>query len=338
MANLKWDAVDEYFSGQGVVLVGTRDSLGSPAGLLAVGNVSSLKITNAATTLEHKESHTGIRGTDKRIVTDLKVGVSMVGENFSAANLATVLQGTNTKTVGTSVTGEAIKAYPGAVTPLARIKVAAVVPKINSVTMTGYVNDATAWDYKENDDAGSLFWNDGSVTAQDKLGFVASAVTVGATTQITLPSTTGIVVGGTITGRGFTGANAADLNNVVATVTAVTPTIVTVAVNSTAHVITVTGTTYVVWAGMAATADYTFSTQYKVAGLATGAAELYMRFEGLNTANNNSPVIIEIYRFSTDPAKELDMISDGIQSFTLDGSVLADPLHSDSQYYRVTKL
>jgi hypothetical protein len=57
-----WDAVDHYYSGQGVVLLAERDAQGKPTGFVPVGNVSDLKITVSTSVLEHKESHTGQRG------------------------------------------------------------------------------------------------------------------------------------------------------------------------------------------------------------------------------------------------------------------------------------
>lgn len=52
--------------------------------------------------------------------------------------------------------------------------------------------------------------------------------------------------------------------------------------------------------------------------------EVYMRVEGLNTADDNKPVLIELYRVATDPAKELGFINDDFGKYELSGSVLAD--------------
>lgn len=85
--------------------------------------------------------------------------------------------------------------------------------------------------------------------------------------------------------------------------------------------------------------DYTYSKQVKVDALTEGAKELYMRFEGLNTAEGNDPVVVEVFKFLTDPLKELSLISDGIQQFTLEGSVLADSTKTTgSKFFKVTKL
>ena len=87
------------------------------------------------------------------------------------------------------------------------------------------------------------------------------------------------------------------------------------------------------------TVGYSYGSQVQVDALTEGAKELYMRFEGLNTAEGNVPVVVEVFKFLTDPLKELSLISDAIQQFTLEGSVLADSTKTTgSKFFRVTKL
>lgn len=90
--------------------------------------------------------------------------------------------------------------------------------------------------------------------------------------------------------------------------------------------------------GDALAIDYTFAAQSTVDALTEAASEKYVRFEGLNTANGNKAVVIEVYRFLTDPLKELSLITDTIQQFTLDGSVLMDTVQTNSKYFHQTLL
>jgi hypothetical protein len=53
--------------------------------------------------------------------------------------------------------------------------------------------------------------------------------------------------------------------------------------------------------------------------------ERYLRFEGLNTAQGNARVLVELYRVAFDPLKELALISDELSRFELEGALLADP-------------
>lgn len=52
--------------------------------------------------------------------------------------------------------------------------------------------------------------------------------------------------------------------------------------------------------------------------------ERFLRLEGVNTAQGNARVIVEIYRVAFDPLKELDLISDNYNKFELEGSALMD--------------
>jgi len=87
------------------------------------------------------------------------------------------------------------------------------------------------------------------------------------------------------------------------------------------------------------TVAYQYAKQYTSDSLTTGIQERYMRFEGLNTAENNQPVIINVFKFSIDPLKELAMISDTFAQFVLEGSVLRDGLQlTGSKYFQVITL
>lgn len=251
MANKTWDAVDHYYSGQGVVLLAERNADGTPKGFHAVGNVPDLKITVATSVLEHKESHTGQRGTDLRLTTETKVALSMTMENFVAENLARVSRGLSTKIAAGQVTAGTIKAYLGAVVALPHINVSDVV-----ITKGATPVDAALYDV--NPAAGSVKFKD-----------VVADVTDGETLTVA----------------------------------------------------------------------YKYDAQFQVDALTKGSEDLYMRFEGLNTAEGNSPVVIDVFKFSTDPFKELALIGDGVQSFVLEGSVLADTTRpSGSMYFVVRKV
>lgn len=258
---MAWETTSDYFSGQGVVLLGTRDpATGKGSQFIPVGNVSELKLAVATAVTEHKESQTGQRGIDLRLTTEVKATLSMTMENYNPSNLALALRGSTTKSAGATVTDEAGKFVPGTVIPLARISVSAVTIQKGATTLVAYAaGTSTApdgeWDYKMNLEAGSVYW----------------AAT---------PKTSGLVTGDDIT------------------------------------------------------VDYTYATQHNIEALTSSASEKYMRFEGLNTADGNKSVVVEVFRFLTDPLKELSLISDNIQSFALEGSVLLDATQTGSKYFR----
>lgn len=334
---MTYETNTKYFSGQGQVLLALRDASGKPKGFRAIGNVSSLKITVGTSVIEHKESMSGARGIDKRLTTELKVGLSLTVENFSSKNLADAMRASASSRAAGTVVGETLKGYPGTVTPLANLKVSALAVKVGATALSAYVDGLTPWDYIPNLAAGSFQLNNGSVLALDKLGVAITAVTVGLTTVFTVAND--VTVGSEFTPRGLTGADAAFLNNKALIVASATGTTVTVAVDTTAKVITITGTPKAVWEGMAITADYTYAAQESVEALTDATKEVWMRFEGLNTAEDNAPVVVDVFKFSTDPLKELDLIADTLQKFVLDGSVLADSQRpTGSNYFTVRKL
>lgn len=350
-----FDGNNFYFSGQGVVMIGNRDSSGKPAGLIPVGNVSALKLGLAATTLEHKESQTGNRAIDLRLITELKSSLQMTIENFSSDGLASALTGdVSVITAGNVTTGnETAKMYFGKVTPMQNINVSSVVVKRNGgtpQTLTLYTNDTTPWDYKLNAAAGSVMINDGSGVAFATLTTgntitAPSNVTVGSTTVLTWAATPpasilAVGVGGRIGITGLAGADAALLNAKSHRVTAIDATAktVTLATDTSGKTITI-GTPVLAVDGDVLDFVYNFTAQNRVNAMTSLSTEKYMRFEGLNTADGGNPVVVEVWRFIVDPLKELALIGEGIGPFVLDGNVLSDPLQATgSKFFKVTQL
>lgn len=326
-----WDGNNFYFSGQGVVLVGERDSNGKPKNLVPVGNVSALSIAIETTALEHKESQTGSRGIDLRLTTETKATLTMNMENFIGDNLKIALRGTSTEEAASSVTGEALPyGIPGAIAPLERIKVSSVVidnPAGNPLTL--YTNDQTAFDYKLNADSGSIQLNDGSIQPFDQIttgGSEATGVAVGDPTTITVTGHTA-AVGDYFVGSGFAGADAALVENLPFKIIAIAGDVLSLDVDTTGKDITsTTVVSYISSEGLVA--DYSYAAQNLVDALTEGSQERYLRFEGLNTADENRPVVVEVFKFATDPLQELALIGDEVQNFQLVGNVLADPLQA----------
>lgn len=56
-----------------------------------------------------------------------------------------------------------------------------------------------------------------------------------------------------------------------------------------------------------------------------------LRLRGVNTAQSNAPVMIELYRVVFDPIKSLAMIQDDLGSLEFEGSALADPTKASDQ-------
>lgn len=228
-----------YFSGQGKIYVATRDGNGNPGPFRDLGNVPALSINLETDVLEHKESRTGNRLTDLRLVRERTANVTMTLESFTIKNLMMLLYGTTTAAAASSATNELSPTglVVGDIVALAN-------PLVNtaSVNVTN-VGAGTAWventHYRVDYDSG----------------------------MITVLSTA---------------------------------------------------------IGTAFEVDYTYKAKDIVPMFRDTQVERFVRFAGLNTANSNKPVTVELYRVVFDPASSLDLINDELAQFELNGSVLYD--------------
>lgn len=101
--------VDKYYSGQGSVFVADRTAAGEILHYEFVGNVPALRVSLETSVVEHKESTSGLRLVDLRLITENLARVTMTLEKFTKANLRKLLFGTESSNVSpTVVTGEVL--------------------------------------------------------------------------------------------------------------------------------------------------------------------------------------------------------------------------------------
>lgn len=72
-------------------------------------------------------------------------------------------------------------------------------------------------------------------------------------------------------------------------------------------------------------ASYAYGAATEIGIFTQPLPERFLRMEGLNTAQGNAKVLVELYRVAFDPLKEFSFISDEYNKFELEGSLLADP-------------
>lgn len=94
------------FSGQGPVFAADRDGSGNPTDFAWVGNVSDATMGLSTDTLTHKESYTGNRTTDARIITELTATISLTSDDFKESNFVMASYGTAAAISGGAVTDE----------------------------------------------------------------------------------------------------------------------------------------------------------------------------------------------------------------------------------------
>lgn len=73
-------------------------------------------------------------------------------------------------------------------------------------------------------------------------------------------------------------------------------------------------------------ASYTHAARRDVNFLTQPEPVMELRYEGINLAENNKPVIVELYRLSTEPLQQLALINDGndLAGMQISGEVLLD--------------
>ncbi|EMA2618084.1 hypothetical protein QOT48_16910 [Pseudomonas aeruginosa] len=230
-----------YFSGQGRVYIGARDTAGNPQGLSFVGNVPELKVSLSVETLEHQESTSGQRLTDLQLIKTKKGEFACTLEELIAVNLSLALYGTTVEQTSGTVTSEALPnpVTAGSLYLLAKQNVSSVVVKDSSATP----KTLPAVQYSLNAKHGSL-----SITDKTTGGPFVEPFKV----------------------------------------------------------------------------DYAYGAAQSTALFTQPLPERWVRFEGLNTADSNREVVIDLYRVAINPAKELSIITEELLKFELSGQVLAD--------------
>jgi len=231
---------DVYFSGQGKVYLGTRNSDGTFNAPLFVGNVPSLSVNLDTDVVEHKESTTGKRLPDLRLTREQRATVQMTLEDINSDNLALMLHGTKRTIASSAVTNEAM-------------------PTAMAV--------------------GSLY-----KAAQE--GLSAISVVDSAGTPATLVLNTHYKVVDAAFG----------LIEILNIASFVQPFKI----------------------------NYTYAARTQVPIFDAAATERYIRYHGLNTANTNKKVLVEIYRVLFDPAQNMQLINDDVAQWEMTGSCLYD--------------
>jgi len=92
------------------------------------------------------------------------------------------------------------------------------------------------------------------------------------------------------------------------------------------------GITYLDLTGMTPPiqAAYNYAARQDLGIFTAPAPERWLRFEGVNTADDNRPVVVELYRAVFEPVGALDLINNELGELDLSGELLADPTKTPS--------
>jgi hypothetical protein len=137
------------FSGQGPAFCANRDASGNPGAFSWFGNAPAFTLGLATATLTHKESYTGNRTTDARIITELTATVSITVDDFKESNMELATYGTGSQIAGTSITGESVTVNAPivgeryALKTTGRVSAAVVKDNGSAINTTFYTVDAS---------------------------------------------------------------------------------------------------------------------------------------------------------------------------------------------------
>jgi hypothetical protein len=84
--------------------------------------------------------------------------------------------------------------------------------------------------------------------------------------------------------------------------------------------------------------DYTFAAQETVGALTVSANPTrWARFHGLNTADSDNPVVVDIYKLEVTPLAELALINDEIAQMAIEATALSDATRATgSKFFTIT--
>lgn len=86
-------------------------------------------------------------------------------------------------------------------------------------------------------------------------------------------------------------------------------------------------------------ANYATAGYERMAAFSAPNRNIWVRFEGLNTAEGDNPVVLDFYKVRLQPAQNIDWIGNELSSLELEGEVLYDSLQPDGdRYFRERQL
>lgn len=72
------------------------------------------------------------------------------------------------------------------------------------------------------------------------------------------------------------------------------------------------------------TADYTYDDLPFASMFRAGSKDFWLRFDGVNKADEDRPLVVDLYKVQFNPAANLDLLSDELALIELSGAVLVD--------------
>lgn len=339
-----------YFMGQGKTYWALRAAnAGIIGGFLYAGDVEQLQVSSNQTFDDIQENTSGNRNVAAHIPTGNTMGFKVSCKQWTLDSLAKAAYAAlgQTPVAAASVVAELVSAYGGTMTPLANPGVSAVVAVLGGTSAKVAAVAVTA--------AGT----GGTPGAALPVTFTGGTPSTPATANAIVNAAGGVDhIEMTNYGAGYASPPTA-------TVTGITAGTFAVKMGGTALV---AGTDYDLNAAMGSltwraasvnvpsgsvpltgnglatpiSVNYNYASWFgKIEAVTRGIQEFCVRFEGLNTANGNAPVVVTCWRVALNMAALFDLIANRSGTLELSGMLLPDPTRdgiTQSQYWTAVKV
>lgn len=312
------------FRGQGVLSVAELNATGSSTGYLDAGNVRALRLTFSVERIEHLESRTGKQTKDLVLERTRSARVEFEAESTVAEFLRRIFYGSTTDLGTITVTGEQVIAFANRKAKLDRI---------NLTSFTSLTNSSGTYTYTPKMAVEKIVTNwvaatDVFVLANHGLpdgtrvrlsGNVPAPFSSGTNYFVVTSTTNNFQLASTFNGTPITGTT--DANGVVVEIQD------DYSINLKTGVIDFTpkiADTPSFADGITLLANYAAGTSETVAVYSSQNKNVALLFEGINTAESDAPVVLEIFKVRLDPPSEWSLIGDEFSMFSIAGEILYD--------------
>lgn len=337
-----------YFMGQGKVYLATRVAGGAiNGGYLYVGDADACQLAANQKFDDVEESYSGNRLVAAHIPIGLSYGVKLNCLQWSMDNLVRATYGVSggAQAAG-SVSNETGTGWGQSLYPLANPGVSAVVAKLGGAattlaSVTPLVRGTSA--LARGTRVAAVPVGETATTSPTVVAVIAADGGVdhyevtSAGTGVTVPATSYTVAGVTGPTQNINVGQTALTANTDYTLDAANGTLTFLAASTKVFAGTLPDTY-----GNPITVNYSYASwNGKIEGVLTGIQEFAIKVIGLNTANGNAPVHIDMWRYSMDLAKTLDFIMAKHGSLELSGMLLPDASKNGttaSQFFTVKKV
>ena len=309
----------EYFSGQGRVSIARRNTLGRPDndGFTFMGNCSKLMADATVDVVKHNESQTGKNAVDNRFEKTQEIKVEATFDELLPAAINRFLYADTYKLSARTFSDWVIRAAHGKEVPLGRI------PDLSQDLII--TNQAKTVTYSEGvhysvSPTGMVYFAVPGQSANPASGAEQAPPETGA--EQTPPETGGDAETPAETGGD---AGAAETGGDAGTAE-------TGGDAGTAQSGGNAGANGSPNNGQVLLVSYAARTERITTAFTGRSEEFYLRFDGLNRAKDDSPVVIELFKTRFDPSS-IEAINDEYATYDLSGDVLYDSFNASSDQY-----